>query len=496
MHGPTVLRVCVAVVGACRGRRCLVGDLPLRDEGVSVAARRRQRRGVARDDRPSPSDRRRTRPLTARRADRTPSSTALDEPARHRTRRRSHGRARRRCPTSNARSVAYHYLGGLPYAEVASIIGGTAEAARRAAADGIANAPALHRRCNQSDHRKEHSMTTESRSHRSTARALIVDPDHLDRLHADSRQRPTTEGVLDVAYRTVDSPVGSLLLAATDTGLVRVAYANEDHDRVLQTLSDRISPRILHHPTRLDATARELDEYFAGRRRAFSVRPRLATVGRLPRDGAAAPRGHRLRPHRQLRDRRPACGSSQGVPRRRYSMRHEPAARRRALPPCRQIRRQHGRVPRRHPRPKRRSSNSRQRHDTDAQPRSRRSLGVSTNSTGTEPSAPSTRSASPRPAPFSTSDECRAPQRALRPTTSGSARPSTWPATASGRGSTATSRTRCQRPWPNCERRSGRTCSRSLGTGRPGSNSPPRGPTTSMRGSRNATRQARPDRRR
>ena len=64
----------------------------------------------------------------------------------------------------------------------------------------------------------------------------------------DWRQPPRPSGLLDVAYRTVDSPVGSLLLAATDTGLVRVAYANEDHDRVLQTLSDRISPRILHHP--------------------------------------------------------------------------------------------------------------------------------------------------------------------------------------------------------------------------------------------------------
>jgi len=98
-----------------------------------------------------------------------------------------------------------------------------------------------------------------------------VDPDHLDRLHRRLAAAAETEGLLDVAYRTVESPVGKLLLAATDTGLVRVAYASEDHDRVLQTLSDRISPRILHHPNRLDATARELDEYFAGRRQSFSV---------------------------------------------------------------------------------------------------------------------------------------------------------------------------------------------------------------------------------
>jgi methylated-DNA-[protein]-cysteine S-methyltransferase len=79
------------------------------------------------------------------------------------------------------------------------------------------------------------------------------------------------EGLLDVAYTTIDSPVGVLLLAATPQGLVRVAYAVEDHDRVLDTLSQRISPRVLRAPRRLDAAARELDEYFGGRRRVFGV---------------------------------------------------------------------------------------------------------------------------------------------------------------------------------------------------------------------------------
>jgi methylated-DNA-[protein]-cysteine S-methyltransferase len=114
-------------------------------------------------------------------------------------------------------------------------------------------------------------MNTESDLTETLQQGLIVDPNHLDRLHQRLAAAAEAEDLLDVAYRTVDSPVGSLLLAATDTGLVRVAYANEDHDRVLQALSDRISPRILHHPTRLDASARELDEYFAGRRRTFSV---------------------------------------------------------------------------------------------------------------------------------------------------------------------------------------------------------------------------------
>ena len=79
------------------------------------------------------------------------------------------------------------------------------------------------------------------------------------------------EGLLDVAYTTIDSPVGTLLLAATPRGLVRVAYAVEDHDRVLDTLSHRISPRVLRAPRRLDAAARELGEYFGGRRRVFDL---------------------------------------------------------------------------------------------------------------------------------------------------------------------------------------------------------------------------------
>jgi methylated-DNA-[protein]-cysteine S-methyltransferase len=79
------------------------------------------------------------------------------------------------------------------------------------------------------------------------------------------------EGLLDVAYTTVDSPVGSLLLAATPAGLVRVAFDIEGHDGVLETLSHRLSPRVLRSPRRLDAVARELEEYFAGRRRVFDL---------------------------------------------------------------------------------------------------------------------------------------------------------------------------------------------------------------------------------
>ena len=43
-----------------------------------------------------------------------------------------------RLPAKQRQAVAYHYLAGLPYADVAAILGGSADAARRAAADGIA----------------------------------------------------------------------------------------------------------------------------------------------------------------------------------------------------------------------------------------------------------------------------------------------------------------------------------------------------------------------
>jgi methylated-DNA-[protein]-cysteine S-methyltransferase len=79
------------------------------------------------------------------------------------------------------------------------------------------------------------------------------------------------QGLLDVAYRTIDSPLGPLLLAATADGLVRVAFSREDHDAVLTRLASDVSPRILRAPRRLDKAARQLDEYFAGKRRAFTV---------------------------------------------------------------------------------------------------------------------------------------------------------------------------------------------------------------------------------
>src|SRR5579875_1017027 len=80
-------------------------------------------------------------------------------------------------------------------------------------------------------------------------------------------------GLIDVSYVVEDSPVGRLLLAATGEGLVCLHYVSRDEDleRSLQQLAQRISPRVLRAPRRLDEPRRELDEFFDGRRRDFDI---------------------------------------------------------------------------------------------------------------------------------------------------------------------------------------------------------------------------------
>ncbi|MFL5797959.1 MAG: methylated-DNA--[protein]-cysteine S-methyltransferase [Actinomycetota bacterium] len=79
-------------------------------------------------------------------------------------------------------------------------------------------------------------------------------------------------GLLDVAYATVDSPFGPLLVAATRRGLVRLAYPDEPVDGALEELARRVSPRVLESPGSLDGLRRQLDEYFDGDRRRFDTR--------------------------------------------------------------------------------------------------------------------------------------------------------------------------------------------------------------------------------
>jgi methylated-DNA-[protein]-cysteine S-methyltransferase len=98
------------------------------------------------------------------------------------------------------------------------------------------------------------------------AAATLPSPAALD------LQRVAGEGLLDVAYATVDSPLGPLVVAATPRGLVRLAYTESRAEgEVVEDLAGKLSPRILEAPERLDDVRRQLDEYFEGRRVDFEV---------------------------------------------------------------------------------------------------------------------------------------------------------------------------------------------------------------------------------
>ena len=163
-------------------------------------------------------------------------------------------------PAGQRTAVVYHYVAGLPYAEIAALTDTAVhghEAPRRR----------RHRQPAQALSRRNHTMTATDL----LAAIPAPDPDAAARLHDRLVEEADGEGLLDVSYRTLDSPVGPLLLAATSDGLVRVAFDREDHDAVLATLAAEISPRILRAPRRLDDVARQLDEYFARRRRRFDL---------------------------------------------------------------------------------------------------------------------------------------------------------------------------------------------------------------------------------
>ncbi len=111
--------------------------------------------------------------------------------------------------------------------------------------------------------------------------------DHSEAALATALQRPVTtdptgdlagalaraerEGLVDVAYATTDTPIGLLLVAATEAGVVRLAFEGEDDDAVLQDLAARVSPRVVASKIRLDRARRQLDEYFDGHRDHFDL---------------------------------------------------------------------------------------------------------------------------------------------------------------------------------------------------------------------------------
>ena len=104
-----------------------------------------------------------------------------------------------------------------------------------------------------------------------TLRGADHDEGRADAAAAAFAERAAREGLIDVAYTTVDSPVGSLLVAQTKRGLVRLAFGGIPHDKVLLELAEDLSPRVLESPAKLDLVRRQLDEYFEGRRTSFDL---------------------------------------------------------------------------------------------------------------------------------------------------------------------------------------------------------------------------------
>jgi methylated-DNA-[protein]-cysteine S-methyltransferase len=95
----------------------------------------------------------------------------------------------------------------------------------------------------------------------------------LDRkaLGAALANRAGKASLLDVAYAELDSPIGELIVFVTPRGLLRVKYADEPIEGVLADVAARVSPRILRAPSRTDPVRRELEGYFALRRRRFDL---------------------------------------------------------------------------------------------------------------------------------------------------------------------------------------------------------------------------------
>ncbi len=86
-------------------------------------------------------------------------------------------------------------------------------------------------------------------------------------------RRALDEGLVAVAYAQIDTPIGRLVAATTEEGLLQLAYEdfNGGLDPILDHLALRVSPNIVEAPERLDLLRRELEEYFDGRRQTFDV---------------------------------------------------------------------------------------------------------------------------------------------------------------------------------------------------------------------------------
>jgi len=149
-HGPTVLRVCCALVGpvdaddawsetflaAMRAYPALPADANIEAWLVTIAHRKAIDVTRAAARRPIPVE----EVPDAMSAGAAP--TDIDPEL---------VEALTGLPAKQRQAVTYHFLAGLPYAEVAAILGGSTDAARRAAADGMGT---LRRTCPRAPGRK------------------------------------------------------------------------------------------------------------------------------------------------------------------------------------------------------------------------------------------------------------------------------------------------------------------------------------------------------
>ena len=120
--------------------------------------------------------------------------------------------------------------------------------------------------------------------------------ERANRLARDFTRRADADGLVEIAYTTADSPFGPLLVAATEAGLVTIGLPNQSFDPLLERLAERVSPRVLEAPARLDGVRRRLDAYFDGDLTEFNLpldrrlirgfkREALAVVAAIPYGG-------------------------------------------------------------------------------------------------------------------------------------------------------------------------------------------------------------------
>jgi methylated-DNA-[protein]-cysteine S-methyltransferase len=102
-------------------------------------------------------------------------------------------------------------------------------------------------------------------------RAASAPTDGADRAARRFAEAAAEAGSLDVAYAVEPSPVGDLFLASSRHGLLEVGYHPDDVEEYVEEIARRVSPRVMRAPGRLDDVRRQLDQYFAGRRRRFEL---------------------------------------------------------------------------------------------------------------------------------------------------------------------------------------------------------------------------------